>query len=200
MNGMGMSVATLGAVLWALGGIAWYVIRYPFERRARRTQVVLNRRSPVDMCGLGAAMLGMGLVPAIYVATGFLASADYPAGAFRVVLGAALFFAAVWLFRRTHKELGKNWSITLEIRDKHKLISGGPYSLVRHPMYTSFLMMAVGQALLLANWFVGLAGLAGFAALFFLRVDREERMMLDTFGTDYRDYMDRTKRIIPFVY
>lgn len=200
MNGMGMSVATLGAVLWALGGIAWYVIRYPFERRARRTQVVLNRRSPVDMCGLGAAMLGMGLVPAIYVATGFPASADYPAGAFRVVLGAALFFAAVWLFRRTHKELGKNWSITLEIRDKHKLISGGPYSLVRHPMYTSFLMMAVGQALLLANWFVGLAGLAGFAALFFLRVDREERMMLDTFGTDYRDYMDRTKRIIPFVY
>lgn len=200
MNSMGMSVATLGAVLWVLGGIAWYVIRYPFERRARRTRVVLNRRSPVDMCGLGAAMLGMGLVPAIYVATGFPASADYPAGAFRVVLGAALFFAAVWLFRRTHKELGKNWSITLEIRDKHRLVSGGPYALVRHPMYTSFLMMAVGQALLLANWFVGLAGLAGFALLFFLRVDREERMMLDTFGTEYRTYMDRTKRIIPFVY
>ncbi|MDF1634175.1 protein-S-isoprenylcysteine O-methyltransferase [Mycoplana sp. MJR14] len=195
-----MSTAAIGAVLWVMGGIAWYVIRYPFERRARRTQVVLNRRSLVDMCGLGAAMLGMGLVPAIYVATGFPAPADYPAGPVRVAAGAILFFAAVWLFRRTHKELGKNWSITLEIREKHKLVSGGPYSLVRHPMYTSFLMMAVGQALLLANWFVGLAGLLGFALLFFLRVDKEERMMLDTFGTDYRDYMDRTKRIIPFVY
>ncbi len=67
-------------------------------------------------------------------------------------------------------------------------------------MYTSFLLMAVGQAFLLSNWVVGLAGLIGFGILFFLRVDKEERMMLENFGPEYRDYMERTKRIIPYIY
>ncbi|MBD9372484.1 isoprenylcysteine carboxylmethyltransferase family protein [Rhizobium sp. ARZ01] len=197
---MNMSLAAIGETIWVLGVVAWYVVRYPFERRAKRVRVVTNRRSFLDMFGLVAASLGMAVVPGFYVATGIPQAADYAARAWAIAIGAILFFTAVWLFRRTHKELGKNWSITLEIRDKHHLVSGGPYALVRHPMYTSFLLMALGQALLLSNWVVALAGLIGFALLFFLRVDKEERMMLDTFGTSYREYMDRTKRLIPYIY
>jgi len=197
---MNISVAVAGQILWVLGIVAWYIIRFPFERRARRTRVVVNRRSLTDRIGLGAALAGMAVIPGIYVATGFPRAGNHAASAWGVALGAILFFAGVWLFRRTHKELGKNWSISLEIREKHKLISGGPYALIRHPMYTSFFMLALGQALLLANWIVGLAGLAGFAALFFLRVHKEERMMIDTFGDEYRQYMGRTKRIIPYIY
>lgn len=197
---MTLTVAAIGEILWVLGVVAWAVIRYPFERRAKRVRVVTNRRSTTDMIGLAAAIVGMAGLPFLYVATGFPQAADYPASPFAVTVGAALFLMAMWLFRRTHKELGKNWSISLEIRDKHQLVSGGPYALIRHPMYTSFLLMALGQALLLSNWFVGLAGLVGFAVLFFLRVDKEERMMLETFGDSYRSYMDRTKRLIPHIY
>lgn len=197
---MNLSAAAVGQILWVLGVIAWYVIRYPFERRAKRVRIVTNRRSFVDLVGLVAATLGLAVVPGIYVATGFPEAADYPARMWAIAIGAVSFFSAMWLFRRTHKELGKNWSISLEIRDKHQLVSGGPYALVRHPMYTSFLLMALGQAFLLSNWVVALAGFVGFALLFFLRVDKEERMMLDSFGGSYRDYMDRTKRLIPYIY
>ena len=96
--------------------------------------------------------------------------------------------------------VGRNWSITLEIRAKHELIGDGPYAFVRHPMYTSFLLMALGQAFLLSNWVVGLAGLIGFAAFFLLRVRKEENMMLENFGPAYRSYMQRTKRIVPYIY
>ncbi|APO66227.1 phospholipid methyltransferase protein [Rhizobium gallicum] len=195
-----MSIAVVGKILWVLGVVAWYVIRYPFERRAKRVRVVSHRRSPIETIGLASALLGLAVVPGFYVATGMPQAADYPARGWAVAVGAVLFAAAMWVFRRTHKELGRNWSITLEIRDQHQLISSGPYAFVRHPMYTSFLLMGLGQAFLLSNWVVGLAGLIGFAILFFLRVDKEERMMLEIFGAQYRAYMDRTKRIIPYFY
>ncbi|MBB4184648.1 protein-S-isoprenylcysteine O-methyltransferase Ste14 [Sinorhizobium terangae] len=197
---MNITVASVGEIIWVLGIIAWYFIRRPYERRAKRVRVVSNRRSRSETIGLAAALFGLAIVPGFYVATGKPEAADYPAHAWAVVVGALTFALAMWVFRKTHKELGRNWSISLEIRDKHELICRGPYALVRHPMYTSFLLMGVGQAFLLSNWVAGLAGLVGFAVLFVLRVEKEERMMLEIFGSQYRDYMDRTKRIIPYLY
>lgn len=195
-----MEASSVGQIVWVLGIVGWYVIRYPFERRAKRVRVVTNRRSPSEIIGLVSALFGLAILPGFYVATGIPAAADYPARWWAVALGAVIFASALWVFRRSHKELGRNWSITLEIRERHALVCAGPYAVIRHPMYTSFMLMGLGQAFLLSNWVAGLAGLAGFAILFFLRVDKEERMMLENFGPQYQAYMERTKRIIPYLY
>ena len=195
-----MEASSVGQIVWVLGIVGWYVIRYPFERRAKRVRVVTNRRSPSEIIGLVSALFGLAILPGFYVATGIPATADYPARWWAVALGGIIFASALWVFRRSHKELGRNWSITLEIRERHALVCAGPYAVIRHPMYTSFMLMGLGQAFLLSNWVAGLAGLAGFAILFFLRVDKEERMMLENFGPQYRTYMERTKRIIPYIY
>ena len=195
-----MSTASVGQIAWVLGIVGWYVIRYPFERRAKRVRVVSNHRSRADVFGLASALFGLAIFPAFYVATGIPQAADYPASAWAIAVEIVIYVAALWVFRRSHKELGRNWSITLEIRQQHELVSGGPYALIRHPMYTSFMLMGLGQAFLLSNWIVGLAGLIGFALLFFLRVDKEERMMLEIFGSQYLTYIARTKRIIPYLY
>jgi protein-S-isoprenylcysteine O-methyltransferase Ste14 len=193
-------MALAGKIIWVLGIVTWYVIRYPFERRAKRVRVVGDSRSTSERIGLLAATLGLGVIPAFYVATALPQWAERPAPPWAVVLGSLVYGAGLWVFRRSHKDLGKNWSITLEIRDQHRLVSNGVYQRVRHPMYSAFWLMAVGQALLLPNWIAGLAGPVGFGVLFFLRVGKEERMMLQTFGDEYRAYMQRTKRIIPGVY
>lgn len=189
-----------GKMVWVAGIVAWYLIRYPFERKAKGVRVVAGARSTAERIGLAAGTLGLGVAPAIYVATGFPRAADYAARPWAVVLGTIVYAAALWLFHRSHKDLGRNWSITLEIRDQHRLVSNGIYGLIRHPMYSSFWLMALGQALLLPNWVAGLAGLVGFGVLYFLRVGHEERMMLETFGDEYRAYMARTKRIIPHLH
>jgi len=193
-------IAVVGKILWALGIVAWYLIRHRFERKAKRVRVVSASRSASERIGLVAATAGLGVIPGFYVVTGAPRWANYPPRAWAVVVGAIIYAGALWLFRRSHKDLGKNWSITLEIRDQHRVVSNGVYAHVRHPMYSAFWLMGLGQAFLLPNWIAGLAGLVGFAVLFFLRVDKEERMMLDTFGEEYRAYMGRTKRVIPRVY
>jgi protein-S-isoprenylcysteine O-methyltransferase Ste14 len=116
------------------------------------------------------------------------------------VLGTLVFSVALWLFYRTHYDLGRAWSVTLEIRDAHALVTGGVYARVRHPMYSAFFLWAIAQALLLPNFVAGFAGLIGFGVLFAGRVGREEEMMLKTFGDEYRAYMARTRRIVPGVY
>jgi protein-S-isoprenylcysteine O-methyltransferase Ste14 len=193
-------IAVVGKILWALGIVAWYLIRHRFERKAKRVRVVSASRSASERIGLVAATAGLGVIPGFYVVTGAPRWANYPPQVWAVVVGAFIYAGALWLFRRSHKDLGKNWSITLEIRDQHRVVSNGVYAHVRHPMYSAFWLMGLGQAFLLPNWIAGLAGLVGFGILFFLRVDKEERMMLDTFGEEYRAYMGRTKRVIPRVY
>lgn len=180
--------------------IGWYVIRYPFERRARRTPVARSARTPRETALLMLSLTGLGLVPLVYVVTGkpqFAERVFVPALAW---LGMILAAASLVMFRLTHKALGRNWSVSLEVRENHRLVCEGVYRHVRHPMYSAFWLWAVAQALLLPNWVAGLSGLVGFGTLYLLRVGDEERLMLDTFGDEYRAYSTRTARLIPWLH
>jgi protein-S-isoprenylcysteine O-methyltransferase Ste14 len=180
--------------------VGWYVIRFRYARRSRRAPVARSARGPRETILLLISLTGLGIIPFIYVATGFPGFADYPFQPALAWLGLVCAVAALVMFRLTHKALGRNWSISLEVREDHRLITDGVYQYVRHPMYTAFWLWAVAQALLLPNWFAGLAGIVGFGTLFLGRVGQEEQMMVDSFGDAYRAYMERTRRIIPGIY
>jgi len=188
---------TLAAIIWAVGLVAWAAIRAPHQRRARKIGVVRDSRSVADRLALGAASLGLSVIPIIYVATGFPAAADYPFRPWMGWVGLIVEIAFLWLFYASHGQLGRNWSVTLEIRDQHKLVTDGLYRYVRHPMYSSFWLWALAQFFLLPNWVAGLSGLIGVAILYFSRVGKEEAMMRQAFGADYDAYARRTGRVIP---
>ena len=96
--------------------------------------------------------------------------------------------------------LGEQCEHRVDVRENHRLVTEGVYRHLRHPMYTAFWLWAAAQALLLPNWIAGLSGLFGFGTLYFLRIGKEEQLMLDTFGDEYRVYMARTRRVIPWIY
>jgi protein-S-isoprenylcysteine O-methyltransferase Ste14 len=191
------SVAELTFVLLAIG---WYVIRFEHARRSRRALIRHNDRDMRENVLLLISLSGLGILPLLYVATGFPRFADYTFHPIQSWFGVLFAVAALFLFQMTHRALGRNWSVTLPLRQDHKLITSGVYRRIRHPMYTAFWLWAVAQACLLPNWGAGFAGLVGFGILFFGRVGREEQMMLQTFGDDYREYMARTYRIIPLIF
>ncbi len=191
--------------LYFLGVLAEVVVRIPHERRRRKTRMVTEHvgalERALERALVGLLSVGMVFAPAVYASTSRLEWADYrlpPAAQRSAGLGGAVLMSlAVWLFWRSHADLGRNWSPSLQLRERHALVTQGVYRYVRHPMYASEWLWALAQALLLQNWVAGWATLALFAPLYALRVPREERMMLDRFGEEYRAYMDRTGRIVP---
>ena len=187
-------------IIWAIGVIGWFVIRLPHDRRARRTPKARQASGLREKLLLSASTTGLGILPALYVFGRAFPFANYPLHPVQVVIGGLIFAVALWMFYRTHKDLGRNWSVTLEVRDQHRLVTEGVYNSVRHPMYAAFWLWALAQAFLLPNWIAGPAGLVGFGILFFMRVGREEQMMIETFGDEYRAYMQRTARVVPGVY
>ena len=186
-------------MVWFAGLVGWYIIRHPFERKARKIGVNKSFFDRRECSLLAIALLGLFAIPAIYVLTGFPGLFDRPFVPAVAWLGVATMITALWVFRRSHVDLWRNWSISLEVREQHVLVKTGVYRLIRHPMYSSFFLLGVAQMMLLPNWFAGLAGIAGAGILFAFRVRREEHMMLESFGDDYRAYMAHTKRIVPWV-
>ena len=110
--------------------------------------------------------------------------------------GAGLGIAAAVLIAWTLHHLGRNLTDTVVTRQRHALITTGPYRWVRHPFYSSVALAALAGALMAAN-----AGLLITGGLVFLlmviRTRKEETNLLARFGDDYRRYMGGTGRFIP---
>jgi len=190
----------IAKVIWGLGCLAYYIIRYPHQRRARKTPVADRHERVREQVLMAISYTGLFIVPLTYVLTGEPKFADYVFQPVCAWLGTLVLVFGMALLHRTHRDLGRAWSITLEVREQHALVTRGIYEKLRHPMYASFWLWAISQALLLPNWVAGLSGIVGFGTLFFARVGHEERMMLETFGDEYRAYMARTYRLIPGIY
>jgi len=112
-------------------------------------------------------------------------------GAFLCVSG--LIFA-IW----ARVILGRNWSGVITLKEGHELIERGPYRVVRHPIYTGILAMFAGTAIAM-GYFGGCLGVLLVFVSFWLKLKREEDLMLKHFPDKYAVYQRRVKRIIPFL-
>jgi protein-S-isoprenylcysteine O-methyltransferase Ste14 len=160
-------------------------------------RVVESRKGKLEGVLLALVGLGSVVLPLAALFSRALTFADYPLRIPSLAAGTMMLGVSLWLFRRAHRELGPNWSVSLEVRHGHTLVTSGVYAHIRHPMYAAFFAQAMAQCLLLPNWIAGPAYLAAFTLMFGFRIGPEERMMHDTFGGIYAHYVSRTNRLIP---
>jgi protein-S-isoprenylcysteine O-methyltransferase Ste14 len=187
-------------IVFLIGFIAYVVIRGIYGSRAKNNEKAVSRADGLDRAVMVIVFMGCLLLPVVYLFTPWLAFADYHLPAFVPWFGAAVMVVALWLFWRSHADLGQNWSVTLELRKGHQLVKNGVYRSIRHPMYASILLFGLGQGLLLQNWLAGWSAFLTFALMYFVRTPREEHMMCEFFGQEYRDYMRRTGRVFPLIH
>jgi len=112
-------------------------------------------------------------------------------GAFICVLGLLVTLWARWT-------LGGNWSSAVTFKQGHELIRTGPYRLVRHPIYTGLLVMALGKALDFGQLRCWLA-LPFMAVAFWIKLKQEEKLLLRHFPQEYPIYRKQVKALVPFV-
>jgi protein-S-isoprenylcysteine O-methyltransferase Ste14 len=111
-------------------------------------------------------------------------------------IGFGLGVLSVAFMTWTQVTLDTQWSAQLQLRDDHHLITTGPYARIRHPLYTSTFGWGAALSLLTANWiFVAVSVLAIIGLI--VRIPKEERMMIEAFGDEYKAYMQRTGRFFP---
>lgn len=179
--------------------VVMIVIRAPHGRRSRGVKVARSCKGPREVALLTLVWMGF-LLPLIWVFVPVFSFAEFPLRPLLFAAGVPWVVAGLWLFHRSHSDLGTYWSVTLELRENHRLITDGVYRHVRHPMYAALFLYSVGQALVVPNWIVGPSYVVTFGILFALRIGAEERMMLETFGDEYAAYMARTKLLVPGIW
>ena len=107
--------------------------------------------------------------------------------------------ASVWLCAAAVRTLGVQWSLAARIVEGHKLVTQGPYSIVRNPIYTGMLGMLLATGLAVSRWIGLVFAILVFAIGTFIRVSREERLLREMFGREFDDYAQRVRAVIPFL-
>ncbi|MCB0746157.1 MAG: isoprenylcysteine carboxylmethyltransferase family protein [Ignavibacteriae bacterium] len=101
-------------------------------------------------------------------------------------------FIAIW----SRQLIGKNWSLAVQLKEDHELIQKGPYSLVRHPIYSGLILLFLGNAVMVGDW-RGLIAVAIVFASFLYKSRKEENWLIAQFGTKYKNYKKNTDMFIP---
>lgn len=115
------------------------------------------------------------------------------------LVAAILAIASAALVAFAVRALGKQWSLTARVLAEHTLVTGGPYRLVRNPIYTGMLGMLVASILAASQWWALIPALIAFGAGTSIRVRAEERLLREAFGCQYDEYARRVPALIPFV-
>jgi protein-S-isoprenylcysteine O-methyltransferase Ste14 len=179
-------------VIWIAFFAYWMISawrdRAPYKRRSSRLSILSYMAVPVAIWLIVIGQLAPWLLVAKFLPDGIIAET---AG---IIITAAGVGFAIWA--RIH--LGKNWSGQPSIRVDHKIIRTGPYSIVRHPIYTGILTGMVGTAI--ATGSVTAACLVLIVlAVFLLKIRIEEKFLLEEFGEEYARYKREVRGLIPYV-
>ncbi len=193
------SLAAISKAVVLIANLAVLVIRAPHGIRSFRVRVAKSRMKRLDLPVLVFGKVAFSL-PIVWGVWSLFAFADYPLNPVLLITGTPFLAWGLWLFHRSHVDLGTNWSQTLEVRENHSLVTEGIYQRVRHPMYLSLLIFSAGQALVLPNYVAGACPVLAVILVVAARVSREERMMVEEFGEKYEAYRKQSKRLIPGVW
>lgn len=117
-----------------------------------------------------------------------------------VWIGLALMLGGRVLRLWAQRQMGRLFVGELAVQKGHRVVQTGPYRWIRHPAYTGGTLSAIGIGLALSTWLGALVAGGVLIGSYITRIPREESLLLQEMGDDYRNYMAQTKRFVPYLF
>jgi protein-S-isoprenylcysteine O-methyltransferase Ste14 len=181
--------------------LCWFLFAGAFLFRRRRQEALQRARRNGSVAGIVLVGIGFGIVwsqrrpvDTPFADLGRLVA--WLADALAVACAAG----SVWLTMAAIRTLGKQWNLRAAIVEDHRLVTGGPYRIVRHPIYLGMLGMLVATGLSFSRWPALIAGLAFAIAGTTIRVRNEESLLRDAFGREFEEYRRTVPAFLPGLY
>ena len=176
--------------IWAVFGVYW--ITAGWSKRAEQTS-----ESPVyRIVRLSILAITFTLLFGRWTAIGVLGAHFLPSTPFVEYTGFALALAGIALALWARIHLGQFWSDKVVLKVDHQLIRTGPYSFLRHPIYSGVLLGVAGTAILLSEW----RGVLAFVILltnYCVKAKREDHILAGAFPSTFADHKSQAGFLLP---
>lgn len=175
----------------------WFGVSFYWKLRARTIKPAAQAQSVESRLARFPVWLGLlllvvaGVCPSWCALRGSNSAVAAWLGVALCAIGSAF---AIW----SRHTLGDDWSQDVELKKGHQLVLQGPYSLVRHPIYTAHLLIALGSAISFSTW-LGYAAVASLFVGFQVKLAQEEELLLRCFPNEYSEYKAKVKALVPWV-
>ena len=179
--------------------LSWFAFVITFLLRKKPPSPPDQKRDPSSIIGIVLQGAGYGMVWTIRRAW---FTPMFPDKSLEIVLALVTMCLAVWsvwFCSAAIRTLGQHWSLAARVVEGHKLVTEGPYNIVRNPIYTGMFGMLLATGLAVSHWIGLLIALVVFAIGTFIRVRSEERLLREMFGHEFDAYARKVPAVIPFL-
>jgi protein-S-isoprenylcysteine O-methyltransferase Ste14 len=183
--------------------VCWAAFAAVLAFRKRPPQETEAKRDRLSLLGILLQMCAYFLVWFQRPGTPFLPPVAALSGVLGIVFSlftVALAVGSVWLIAAAVRTLGKQWAFAARLVEGHKLITAGPYSFVRNPIYTGMLGMLVATGLAMEHWRNLVVAVGLFAVGLVIRVRSEEKLLRAAFGEEFEEYAKRVPAVLPGIF
>jgi len=197
-DAIGLAALALVMIAWLIFGLA-FVLRRQINKSHAKGDETGAKYGPESKWGIAlqsVAFAAIWLTPR----RNWWALPPSQAGEIGVaVIAVVLAYASALFSLRAVQTLGKQWTYQARVLKDHDLITQGPYSIVRNPIYLGMFGMILSTGLVFSHWYLAVIAIVFFLIGNQIRIRAEEKLLRETFGKKFDDYAARVPVFIPFI-
>ena len=177
--------------------LSWIIFGLIFLLRKKPPKAAEAKRASVAKWGIALQGCGFALVGSIHRAYWWPLPPSTVGEMTLAIVAIVLAFASVWWSSRAVQTLGKQWTYDARVIEGHELVTQGPYAVVRNPIYLGMFGLMVSTGLVFTTWWALLIAVTVFLVGNQVRIRAEEKLLRETFGSQFDDYARRVPAFFP---
>ena len=198
---MTIRVEFLPTLVFAAVMTSWFAFGISFVARKKLPGAPQSKRERASIVGIALQGASYGIVWSVHrLFFSTIAALSKPLEIALAVFTMVLAAGSVWFVTTAIRTLGKQWSIAARLVEGHKLVTAGPYSVVRNPIYTGMFGLLLATGLAVSHWIGLLVGVIVYAVGTMIRVRSEEKLLRGAFGAEFDSYARDVPAVVPFLF